>query len=205
MGKWRLSKKTYNYLQIYISRFTFLINDGMGIKRCPHTSELWLIIQNPGLAAWHLQSVNPSLWVWSRCCPNIPPYLYPRHPRNSSPRRIPSHPPVPPFLRSLSCQFPLLLIVKWFSLCCCLSQPLGKRGTEVDSPAFALTCLSHLTPHRGMLCLSALVIISIWHCVCFIVFTSAPTLLPIQWCLLFKATREGKIYFFCQMLKRKKG
>ena len=64
-----------------------------------------------------------------------------------------------------------------------------------------LSVASHTAP--GRLLLSALLITSIWHCVCFMVFTSALTVPPFNYVYLWKQHWKGKISAFCQMLNKK--
>lgn len=112
---------------------------------------------------------------------------------------IPSH-PVPPFLRLLSCQFPLL-IVKRSSLCCCLSQALGERQWNwFASVCPDLSVASHPTPGTALL-LSFINHFNLTLCVFYDLYFR-PHFASIQLCLPFKATLEGKIYFSCQMLKK---
>lgn len=115
-----------------------------------------------------------------------------------SPHMIPS--PRPPLLEvSLLASF-LFLVVKWFCLCCCLSQPLGeRRWSQFPRSALTQSVASHTA--QGRLLLSALLITSIWHCVSFMVFTSPPSLCPVQLCLPSNTGR--KISAFCQMLNKK--
>lgn len=177
MRKLWLSKNIY-----VTSRFTFLINDAIGItsQLCPHTSELGLIIQNSGLDAWPLWPANRScgygmvLRPPSRPTPSIP--LPPKEFLSLPDSCSPSCPPFPevsflPVSYSPRCEMVFSLLLPVLAL---------RQEALKSTPAFALTCLSHRTLHWGMLCLSALLIISIWHCVCFTVFTSAPTLLPFK-------------------------